>query len=159
MTNATLDDALALVIAKFHGVTDKAGQPYILHCLRVMLGVSGALTQQVAVMHDLIEDTDVTLADLTDMKFADEVIEALKLVTHVGRDSYADYVVRLKANPLARQVKIADLHDNYSLGRVAYREGNYTEDACRIQRYILSYQFLTDLIDESTYRQQMASVE
>jgi (p)ppGpp synthase/HD superfamily hydrolase len=159
LTNATLDDALALVIAKFHGVTDKAGQPYILHCLRVMLGVSGALTQQVAVMHDLVEDTDVTLADLQDMKFADEVIEALKLVTHVGNDSYANYVVRLKANPRARQVKLADLHDNYSLARVAYREGSYTEDACRIQRYILSYQFLTDLIDESTYRQQMASVE
>jgi (p)ppGpp synthase/HD superfamily hydrolase len=159
LTTATLDDALALVIAKFHGITDKAGQPFTLHCLRVMLGVSGSLTQQVAVMHDLVEDTDVTLDDLRTMEFADEVIEAVALVTHLGTDTYADYVVRLKANKLARQVKIADLHDNYSLGRVAFRDRHNTEDARRIQRYILSYQFLTDLIDEFSYRRQMASVE
>ena len=161
---ATIDDALALVVAKFHGITDKAGQPYILHCLRVMhgvsgYGVSGDGAKQVAVMHDLVEDTDVTFDDLRNMKFADEVIDALKLMTHVDSDSYADYVVRLKTNDIARQVKISDLHDNYSLGRVAYRDGHYAEDARRIQRYILSYQFLSDLIDESTYRRQMVSVE
>lgn len=140
-------------------MTDKAGQPYVLHCLRVMLGVSGSFQQQVAVMHDLIEDTDVTFDDLRTLSFADEVIEAVNLVTHIEVDSYADYVVRLKANELARQVKIADLHDNYSLGRVAYREKQSIADARRIQRYILSYQFLTDAIDESSYRRQMATVE
>jgi hypothetical protein len=159
LTTATLDDALALVISKFRGITDKAGQPYILHCLRVMLSVSGSHAQQVAVMHDLVEDTDVTLDDLRNMQFAEEVVEALKLVTHVANDSYADYVVRLKANALASRVKIADLHDNYSLGRVAYRDGYNANDALRIQRYILSHQFLTELIDESSYRRQMASVE
>ena len=110
-------------------------------------------------MHDLVEDTDVTIDDLRTLKFADEVVEAVQLVTHVGTDSYADYVVRLKANELARQVKISDLNDNYSLGRVAYRDQNNAEDARRIQRYILSYQFLTDAINESSYRHQMASVE
>ncbi len=159
MTTATLDDALALVVSKFHGMTDKAGQPYILHCLRVMLGVSGSFAQQVAVMHDLIEDTDVTLDELKSSKFADEVIEAVKLVTHADADSYADYVVQLKSNELARQVKIADLHDNYSLGRVAYREQQSIADARRIQRYILSYQYLTGSIDEPSYRRQMATVE
>ena len=159
MTTATLDDALALVVAKFHGVRDKAGQPYVLHCLRVMLGVSGTFAQQVAVMHDLIEDTDVTLHDLRTHKFAEEVIAAIQLVSHFGSDSYVDYVVRLKSNELARQAKIADLNDNYSLTRVAYRDQHQAEDAARIQRYILSYQFLTDVIDESSYRRQMASLE
>ena len=159
MTNATLDDALALVIAKFHGITDKAGQPYVLHLLRVMLGVRGTFSQQVAVMHDLVEDTDVTIDDLTKLRFADEVIEAVQLVTHVSTDSYADYVVRIKANELARQVKMADLNDNYSLGRVAYRDQHNAGDARRIQRYILSYQFLSDVIDESSYRRQMATLE
>jgi (p)ppGpp synthase/HD superfamily hydrolase len=159
LTAATLDDALALVIAKFHGVTDKAGQPYVLHCLRVMLGVSGSFAQQVAVMHDLVEDTDVTLDDLRTRKFAEEVIEALQLVTHVDTNTYTDYVVRLKGNEISRQVKTADLLDNYSLGRVAYREQCNVEDADRIQRYILSYQFLTDVIDESSYRRQMATLE
>jgi (p)ppGpp synthase/HD superfamily hydrolase len=159
LNTATLDDALALVISKFHGITDKAGQPYVLHCLRVMLGVSGSIAQQVAVMHDLVEDTDVTFADLRKMKFADEVIEAIELVTHAESDTYADYVVRLKANKISRQVKIADLHDNFSLGRVAYRDQHNADDARRIQRYILSHQFLTDVIDETSYRRQMASVE
>lgn len=159
MTTATLDDALALVVAKFHGVTDKAGQPYILHCLRVMLGVSGSFAQQVAIMHDLVEDTDVTIADLRTLKFSDEVVEAVALVTHLHTDTYTDYVVRLKANAIARQVKIADLHDNYSLGRVVYRDLHNAQDASRIQRYILSYQFLTDVIDEASYRRQMAPVE
>jgi hypothetical protein len=159
LTTATLDDALALVVAKFHGVTDKAGQPYVLHCLRVMLGVSGSLARQVAVMHDLVEDTDVTLNDLRTLAFAEEVIAGVELVTHFGTDSYADYVVRLKANELARQAKIADLHDNYSLGRVAYRDQHNSQDANRIQRYILSYQFLMDVINESSYRRQMASLQ
>lgn len=159
MTTANLDDALALVVAKFHGVTDKMGQPYVLHCLRVMLGVSGSFAQQVAVMHDLVEDTDVTLDDLKNLKFPEEVIAAIQLVTHIRSDTYADYVVQIRANELARQVKIADLHDNYSLARVAYRERHNAEDAGRIQRYILSYQFLTDAIDEACYRLQMATVE
>lgn len=124
-----------------------------------MLGVSGSFAQQVALMHDLVEDTDITLDDLRTHNFAEEVIAAVQLVTHLGTDTYADYVVRLKANELARQVKIADLNDNYSLGRVAFREQHSVEDARRIQRYILSHQFLTDLIDESSYRRQMASLE
>lgn len=156
---ATLDDALALVVAKFHGVTDKAGKPYILHCLRVMLGVTGDLAQQVAVMHDLIEDTDVTFEDLRQKGFDSKVIEALQLVTHTDDMTYTDYVVALKANNIARQVKLSDLNDNYSLGRVAYREQHSEKDARRIQRYILSHQFLTDAIDEASYRRQMTSVE
>lgn len=159
MTAAPLDDALALVVAKFRGITDKAGQPYVLHCLRVMLGVSGPLAQQVAVMHDLVEDTDVKISDLKTLNFSEEVIAAIELLTHVASDSYAVYVGRLKTNDLARQAKIADLQDNYSLARVAYRDQHSAEDANRIQRYILSYQFLTDTIDESSYRRQMAILE
>lgn len=159
MITATLDDALALVVAKFHGVTDKAGQPYVLHCLRVMLGVSEPLAKQVALMHDLVEDTDVTIEVLRSKGFSEEVVGAVQLVTHDLNESYADYVVRLKANEIARQVKLADLRDNYSIERVAYREDHRQQDANRIQRYILSYQFLNDDIDEASYRRQMLTVE
>ncbi len=159
MTTATLDDAIALVTAKFHGVTDKAGQPYLLHCLRVMLNVSDPRAKQVAVMHDLVEDTDVTMADLQVKGFEEAVLAAVELVTHDSRFSYAEYVVRLKANELARQVKLADLRDNYSIDRVAYREEQRVQDASRIQRYILSYQFLNELIDEASYRRQMLTLE
>lgn len=156
---ATIDDALALVVARFRGLTDKDGQPYVLHCLRVMLDVQGPLAQQVAVMHDLVEDTDVTIADLQQLGFAEEVVSGVRLLTHLPSDSYAEYVVRLKSDPLARQVKLADLRDNYSLQRVAFREHKAAEDLRRIQRYMLSYQFLLDHIDEANYRQRMSGVE
>jgi (p)ppGpp synthase/HD superfamily hydrolase len=159
LATATLDDALALVITKFHGIVDKAGQPYILHCLRVMIGVADPLARQVAVMHDLVEDTGMTVEDLRARGFAEEVLVALQLVTHAPPDSYFEYIVRLKANELARQVKLADLRDNYSLDRVAYRETHNDQDANRVQRYILSYQFLTDTIDAVSYRRQMTTLE
>ena len=156
---ALLDDALTIVTREFHGITDKAGQPYLLHCLRVMHGVASLQAKQVAVMHDLIEDTAVTIDQLRASGFSEEVLTALQLVTHAPSDSYADYVVRLKGNEVARQVKLADLRDNYSIDRVAYREPHREQDAARIQRYILSFQFLTDTIDEASYRRQMHSVE
>ncbi len=155
MTQATLDDALLLVASKFKGMKDKAGQPYILHCLRVMLGVSDPAARIVALMHDLVEDTDVTAELLGTLGYAQEIVRAVELITHAQGISYAEYIVRLKPNELARQAKLADLRDNYSLDRVAYREDHREQDASRVQRYVLSYMFLTDKIDEVSYRRQM----
>ena len=159
MPEANIDDALALAVQHFRGVTDKDGEPYILHCLRVMHGVSDPLAKQVAVMHDLVEDTEVTLAQLRESSFHPAVVEAVDLVTHPPELSYAEYVIRLKQNPLARQVKLSDLRDNAALTRVLYRPARLDGDLRRIQRYLLSYQYLTDRIDESIYRQQMQSLE
>jgi hypothetical protein len=156
---ATIDDALALVVHHFHGVTDKDGEPYVLHCLRVMLAVEAGPAQQVALMHDLIEDTPVTLDDLKKQGFAKEVVEAVGLVTHRAEDSYADYVVRLKGNRLAVQAKLADLCDNGSLLRVLYRADQVARDLKRIQRYVLSHQFLMDRMDEASYRTRMQGLE
>jgi hypothetical protein len=156
---ATIDDALALVVHHFHGVTDKDGEPYVLHCLRVMLGVEAGLAQQVALMHDLIEDTTVTLDDLRAQGFDKRVVEAVGLVTHRTGDSYADYVVRLKGNRLAVQTKLADLCDNCSMLRVLYRTDQLARDLKRIQRYVLSHQFLMDRMDEAAYRERMQGLE
>jgi hypothetical protein len=159
MPQATLDDALALVVAKFRGISDKDGQPYILHCLRVMLGVTDPAARLVALMHDLVEDTDVTLGDLRSHGFAEEVVRGVELMTHTDQLSYAEYVVRLKENPLARQAKLSDLRDNYSIDRVAFRDQHREQDTMRIQRYMLSYMFLTDKIDEESYRKQMLPID
>lgn len=156
---ATIDDALALVAQHFHGLTDEDGEPYVLHCLRVMMSVEGTAAQQVALMHDLIEDTEVTLEQLQQRGFTAEVVTAVGLLTHDPADSYADYVVRLKPNRLARLAKLADLRDNCSMGRVLYRPERLTGDVKRIQRYVLSYQFLEERIDEANYRQRMAALE
>lgn len=159
MSLANIDDALELVAANFRGVTDKDGEPYVMHCLRVMMGVDSDDARLVALMHDLVEDTPVTIEDLRQRGFSDAVLDALDLVTHKDEDSYADYVVRLKANPIAREVKLSDLRDNAGLTRVLYREELRDRDTKRIQRYVLSYQFLTNRLEEESYRRQMEASE
>ena len=158
-TSSHIDDALALVTRKFRGLTDKDGEPYVMHCLRVMLGVSDPEAQLVALMHDLVEDTDVTLEELRHTGFSESVVTAIDLITHTADVSYAEYVVRIKQNPIALQAKLSDLRDNAAMGRVLYREEQAERDIQRIQRYVLSYQFLIDNIDEPTYRRLMSTCE
>ncbi len=153
------DRALRLVTDKFQGMTDQDGEPFVWHCWRVAAGVSGDEARQVAIMHDLVEDTDVTVDQLREVGFAEEVVDGVDRITHRAEDSYAEYIVRVKEHPLARQAKLSDLSDNANLGRVLYREGRIDEDTRRIQRYVLSYQFLTDRIDEVCYRRLMAPLE
>ena len=156
---ADLDTALILVTTHFKGITDKSGQPYILHCIRVMMGVESLNEKMVAVMHDLVEDTPFTLQDVRDQGFSKEVVEALALVTHENGVSYSDYIIAAKANPVAAAVKLSDLADNTSLPRALLREERIEADRKRIQKYMLSYQFLTDQIGEASFRRQMVHVE
>jgi (p)ppGpp synthase/HD superfamily hydrolase len=156
MSNS-IDEALLLTANHFKGVQDKGGQPYILHCLRVMMNFTDPTSQQVGLMHDLVEDTPVTLEQLREQGFAPDVVEALDLLTHRSEVSYADYVRRLKSNPVARKVKMADLRDNASLTRVAFRAEHSGEDLARIRKYVISYQFLDDQISEDQYLRLMSS--
>lgn len=159
MITATLEDAIALALEKFRGVQDKDGQPYILHLLRVMMNVEQPEARIVGVLHDIVEDTQVTLTDLRKLGFSTSILEGVEFITHLSGISYCDYVIRLRSNEIARACKIADLNDNYRLDRVAYRDGYTESDAKRLQRYVLSYQFLRDKIDETTYRRLMQAVE
>jgi hypothetical protein len=156
---ARLEDALILAASKFRGVVDKAGQPYVLHLLRVMLRLPTDQSRQVALLHDVVEDTDITLADLRLQGFSDEVVAAVDALTHRSGEEYFEYVLRLSECELARQVKIADIEDNYRLDRVAYRCNHQVEDAQRIQRYILSYQFLMGQFDQVEYVVAMQSID
>lgn len=159
MADANIDDALALVAEHFRGATDKDGEPYVMHCLRVMLGTSSTDAQLVGLMHDLVEDTPITLQDLRSLGFSRQVVEAIDLVTHREQESYATYVIKLKPNELARDAKISDLRDNTCLSRVLFREPSMNTDSQRIRRYILSYQFLSDRISQDSYLRLMASNE
>ncbi len=159
MTAGTLDDAIALAVEKFRGVVDKEGQPYILHLMRVSMSVDQPEARIVGMLHDIVEDTDVTLENLKALGFSSSVVNAVDCLTHRSGVSYCDYVVRIRSDSLASVCKAADLNDNYRLDRVAYREGHVVEDAKRLQKYILSYQFLQDKIDEATYRRLMRAVE
>jgi hypothetical protein len=152
---ATIERALQIAARAHEGQKDKEGLPYVLHPLRMLLAVEGEEAQIVAVLHDVIEDTAVTEADLRQAGFGERVVAAVLCVTHRKEESYADYVVRCKGNDVARRVKLADLADNSRLDRTILRPPRLTADLARIHRYVLSHKFLTDQITEEQYRSLM----
>lgn len=105
-----LESAIATAAKAHEGQTDKAGKPYILHPLRVMLNVKGGIPEQcAAVLHDVIEDTDITSDTLLKLGLFKGSGDAVVLLTRSKDEDYMEYVKRLKANPIARAVKLADL--------------------------------------------------
>jgi hypothetical protein len=155
---ATIEKALQMAAKAHEGQTDKEGLPYILHPLRVMHGVKGLDAQIVAILHDVIEDTSVTLDDLRTAGFSETILAAVRSVTHGKDESYADYVVRCKPDPIGRQVKLADLEDNSRLSRMILRTDRPENDIARMRKYALAYKFLTDQLPEADYRRLMEGV-
>jgi (p)ppGpp synthase/HD superfamily hydrolase len=153
-----IDLALAVTTSRFQGIVDEDGQPYILHCLRVMLSFSDPVLQQVGLMHDLIEDTSVTIDELRQHGFAEQVVGAIELLTRTADMSYAEYILGLKNNTIAKQVKLADLRDNAALWRALYRPNRPEKDLQQAGRYILSYQFLEERISQAEYLQLMSDL-
>lgn len=154
---STLEKAIRIASRAHEGVMDKQGQPYLLHPLRVMLSCDDPDARIVGVLHDVVEDTNVTFDDIRKDGFSETVLAALRLVTHSRRDSYTDYVVRCKADPIARAVKLADLQDNARLSRAMVRPEHLDRDMSRVKKYLLSYRFLCDEISEADYRRAMKS--
>lgn len=154
-----LERAILLAVNSHQGQRDKAGRPYILHLLQVMSSVEDPIAKQAAVLHDYIEDVGGTEEELTRNRISPAAIEAIRKLTRSDESTYCDYVVALSQDPIANQVKRADLEDNYRIGRVAYRPEHTQEDAKRIQRYALSYQFLSQTIEENEYRNRMMNLE
>lgn len=115
----TLSDAIAIATAAHEGQVDKSGRPYIGHPLRVMASVSGEHAQMAAVLHDVIEDTPVTAADLLARGCPTAVVDAVVALSHLPDEPQADYLRRVAANPLAAIVKRADIADNLSPARMA----------------------------------------
>jgi (p)ppGpp synthase/HD superfamily hydrolase len=118
-----LNKAIEIATRAHAGQMDMSGQPYILHPLRVMLRLTNPVARMVAVLHDVIEDTHVTEADIKRAGFSSEVMAALRLVTHDKKSiGYLEYVQRIRdsKNTIAVQVKIADLLDNTDPARLKH---------------------------------------
>lgn len=98
--------------------TDKSGLPYVFHPFHVAEQMPDEKTTIVALLHDVIEDTPYTLRDLREMGFDQEILDALALMTHDKRVPYMDYVAKIKENPIALTVKLADLRHNSDLTRL-----------------------------------------
>lgn len=110
--------AQSIAAAAHKGQVDKAGKPYIMHPAHVAASVQGDAAKAVAWLHDVVEDTPLTFAELQERGVAPEVIEALRLLTHDESVPYLEYVRSLKSNALARAVKLADLRHNSDLSRL-----------------------------------------
>jgi (p)ppGpp synthase/HD superfamily hydrolase len=131
-----LELAISIAVEAHRGQTDKAGQPYILHPLRLMLSMKTEDERITAVLHDVIEDTNVTLANLREQGLSDEVLKAIELLTRLPQDTYEAFIERLSINPLSRRVKMADLADNMNISRLS----EVTEkDLIRMQRYLAAW--------------------
>jgi len=113
-----LEQAISISAMAHAGQTDKAGDPYVLHPIRVMLRVSSYEERIVAVLHDVLEDTSITIEYLRTQGFSNEVLEALTLLTKTY-DAYMDYIMKIKKNKLAHTVKLADITDNLDPIRLA----------------------------------------
>ncbi len=127
-----LERAIEIAATAHNGQTDKAGAPYILHPLRVMLACEGQAAQIVAVLHDVIEDTDWTPDALRAEGASDKILAALDTVTRREDETYSEFIERAARNEIGRAVKIADLHDNLDLSRIAQPT---QADFARMERY------------------------
>jgi len=128
----TLERAIAIAATAHAGQTDKAGDPYILHPLQVMLRLSSEHERMAAVLHDVVEDTSVTLDQLANEGFPAEVIIAVEALTKRPGESRLEAAERAAANPIALSVKLADNAENMNLGRIT----NPTEkDYARLRDY------------------------
>ena len=127
-----LNQAIALASLAHAHQMDKAGKPYILHPLRVMLRCSEEAEQICAVLHDVIEDTPWTVAALRQQGYPETVLEALNHLTRQPEENYEHYIDRVLQNSLAARVKLADLADNQDLSRLS----EITQaDRQRLERY------------------------
>ena len=118
MRHEVLTAALQIAMKAHAGQVDRAGKPYILHPLTVASMTATGDEFVAALLHDVLEDSSYTMGDLEAAGIPDHILEALALLTHDTDEPYMAYVERIKSNPLARAVKLADLKHNSDLSRL-----------------------------------------
>lgn len=127
-----MERAIALAATAHTGQVDKVGAPYILHALRVMLALETPEERMAGVLHDVVEDCGVTLEVLRAEGFPESVIRGVDAVTRREPETYEEFVLRAKADPIGKRVKMADLIDNSDVRRLP----EITEkDRVRLEKY------------------------
>jgi len=127
-----LDKAIMLASYYHYGQKDKGDNPYILHPLAVMTRMKTEDEKIVAVLHDIVEDTEVTFRGLKENGFQGHIIGAVDSLTRREDETYKEFIERASKNELARKVKIADIRENMDITRIP----NPTEnDISRLTRY------------------------
>ena len=129
---STLERAIVIAAEAHEGQVDKAGAPYVLHPLRMMLRLSTSDEMIAAVLHDVVEDCGVSLEMLRAEGFSEQVLEAIDSVTRRAEESYEEFVLRAASNSIGRRVKLADLRDNSDLSRIKHPTAR---DYARVEKY------------------------
>jgi (p)ppGpp synthase/HD superfamily hydrolase len=134
--------AISLACKVHADQVDKAGRPYILHPIRLMQKFVNENEMIVAVLHDVIEDSRITLDDLRKYGLQDQIVEAIDCLSRRQRESYEDFIVRISTNELARRVKIEDIKDNLDLTRL---NAVGSDDLSRVIKYHRALRHLTKI--------------
>ena len=129
---SSLEKALILAVQAHRGQVDKGGQPYILHPLRLMQKLDSEAGKIVALLHDVVEDSDVRLTDLIEQGFSEKIVSAVDALTKRPDEDYECYLARVADNKIARDVKVEDLKDNLDVTRL---ESLSDGDLRRISKY------------------------
>ena len=133
-------EAIKIAYNAHHGQVDKGGMPYVLHPVHLAEQMEDEYSTCVALLHDVVEDTGVTLEELEKI-FPQPVIDAVALMTHPRGEPYLEYVARLKENPIAKAVKLADIAHNRDQSRVPDMSEEHR--AYFQEKYRAAYELLT----------------
>lgn len=140
-TAKLLDKAALICVTKHAGQRDKAGSAYFQHPVRVAMRCRTDEEKIVALLHDTIEDTDVTPEYLLAEGFPQTIVDGILSVTKRDGESYEDFVARAKQNPLGRVVKLHDLEDNLDIFRLTVLDADM---AARYNKYLAAHRFLLE---------------
>lgn len=139
---ATLEKAIEIAVKAHAGQTDKAGRPYILHPLWLMHQFEDMDAMMVAVLHDAVEDSSLTLADLSGEGFLPRIVDAVDAITNREEESYEAYIQRVQAHPIALRVKLADLEHNMDIRRMTQI---HQRDLARLEKYHKTWKKLSQI--------------
>lgn len=133
-----LGKALEIAFNAHSGQVDKGGKPYILHPVRVALRCNNEDEKITALLHDVVEDTDITLDFLKENGFGQEVVDAIDCLTKRENEEYPEFIKRISGNRLATAVKINDLTDNMDTERLGGKTHWKTELYGQSLEYLLN---------------------
>lgn len=143
-----LEKAILIATNAHKGQLDKGGSPYILHPLRLMLVMHNETEKICAVLHDVIEDTDITLDYLRTEGFSEEVLSSLDALTRRNNETYDEFINRIIKNKIASHIKLADLRDNMDLSRI---KNPIQKDYERIEKYRKASNLILDALEAFKY--------
>ena len=132
--------AMKLCFEAHKDQVDKCGMPYVFHPYHLAEQMTDEDTITAALLHDVVEDTDYTLEDLEKLGFSPQVLEAVALLTHADDVPYLEYVAKLKHNPIAKAVKLADLDHNSDMTRLGPDDPRipHFQEKCRKAKILLN---------------------